>query len=130
LPVRCKESRLSGRSTLARRTTTTSENCDWGMLMASGVQVYGTDWCRVTFSVREYLMNSRIPYDYYNIERDSHADEFVLTMNDGRRRFPLIVVKERVLTSPTLNELQRVLDEYGVHPATLMRAGNSRSVRR
>jgi len=45
--------------------------------MANGIQVYGTDWCGVTFGVREYLTNSRIPYDYHNIEQDQDADEFV-----------------------------------------------------
>ena len=73
------------------------------------VHVYGTDWCRLTFSVREYLTRTRIPYDYHNIEEDQQADEFVLAMLDGRRRFPLIVVDERVLTSPTIVELQRAL---------------------
>ncbi len=86
--------------------------------MANGIQVYGTDWCGVTFGVREYLTNSRIPYDYHNIEQDQDADEFVRAMGDGRRRFPLIVLEERVLTSPTLNELQHVLDEHRVRPAT------------
>jgi len=86
--------------------------------MANGIQVYGTDWCGVTFGVREYLTNSRIPYDYHNIEQDQDADEFVRAMGDGRRRFPLIVLEERVLTSPTLNELQHVLDEHRVRPST------------
>jgi glutaredoxin len=98
--------------------------------MTNGIQVYGTDWCGLTFGVREYLTNSRIPYEYYDIERDQHADEFVVAMNDGRRRFPLIVVEERVLTSPTLNELQQVLDEYRVVPPTSKRAGTVRSGRR
>ena len=97
--------------------------------MASGIQVYGTDWCSVTFRVREYLTNSRIPYDYYDIERDAHADAFVVAMNDGRRRFLLIVVQERVLTSPTVNELQQVLAEYRVRPATSRQAGNGRTAR-
>ena len=79
--------------------------------MASEIQVYGTDWCRGTFSVREYLMNSRIAYDYYNIEQDEQARDFVMAMNDGRKRFPMIVVDERVLTSPTLNELQQTLEK-------------------
>ncbi|HWW82571.1 MAG TPA: hypothetical protein VNZ26_03155 [Vicinamibacterales bacterium] len=38
--------------------------------MASDVQVCGTDWCGVTFRVREYLTNSNIEYDYHDIERD------------------------------------------------------------
>jgi len=84
--------------------------------MASGVHVYGTDWCGLTFGVREYLTNSRIPYDYYNIEQDQHAYDFVLAMNDGRKRFPMIVVNERILTNPTISQLQRTLEESRVRP--------------
>jgi hypothetical protein len=36
--------------------------------MGNSVQVYGTDWCGWTRGVREFLMNSRIPYDYYNVD--------------------------------------------------------------
>jgi mycoredoxin len=81
------------------------------MVMAEAIQVYGTDWCGVTVGVRRYLTNARIPYDYYNIEQNRDADDFVLAMNDGRRRFPLVVVQERVLTSPTIAELRQVLSE-------------------
>jgi hypothetical protein len=90
--------------------------------MTNGIQVYGTDWCGLTFGVRECLTKSRIPSDYYNIEQDPRADEFVLAMNDGRRRFPLVVVEERVLVSPTPNEMQQVLDEYRVRPVISRRA--------
>ena len=89
--------------------------------MTNAIQVYGTDWCGLTFSVRKYLTDARIPYDYYDIERDQRADAFVLAMHDGRRRFPVIVVEERILTSPTLSELQKVLDEQRVRPSTARR---------
>jgi thioredoxin reductase (NADPH) len=85
--------------------------------MTNGIQVYGTDWCSLTFSVREHLTNSRIPYDYYDIDQDQRAEAFVLAMHDGRRRFPVIVVEERIITCPTLKELQKVLNEHQVRPA-------------
>ena len=75
------------------------------------MQVYGTDWCRLTFVVREYLTRSRVEYDYYNIDDDANAHDFVVSMNDGRRRFPMVVIEERVLTNPTLAELQKLLDD-------------------
>ena len=82
--------------------------------MASDIQVYGTDWCGLTFGVREYLTNSRLTYDYYDVDRDPRAQDFVLAMNDGRRRLPMVVVQERVITNPTVAELQRVLDEHSI----------------
>ncbi len=82
--------------------------------MENAVHVYGTDWCGVTSALRRYLTTSKIPCEYHNIEQDRLADEFVLTMNDGRRRFPLIVLEERILISPTLVELQRALNAHGI----------------
>ena len=76
--------------------------------------VYGTDWCRLTFSVREYLMNSRVDYDYFDIDRDSGADEFVRTMNDGQRRYPVVVVAEHTVTNPTPTELGNMLRDHRV----------------
>ena len=84
--------------------------------MASEIQVYGADWCGLTFGVREYLTNARVAYDYHDIDRDPEANDLALAMTDGRRRFPLVVVHERVLMNPSRAELQRVLDDYGIRP--------------
>jgi mycoredoxin len=80
--------------------------------MAADIEVYGTDWCSSTFGVREYLTQSGLRYQYFNIEQDSSAHEFVLAMNDGRRRFPMVTIEQRVITNPTLTELQRIVDAY------------------
>jgi thioredoxin reductase (NADPH) len=82
--------------------------------MTSDIEVYGTDWCGLTFGVREYLTNSHLTYEYYDVDRDARALEFVLAMNDGRRRLPMVVVQERIITTPTVTELQRVLDEHHI----------------
>ena len=84
--------------------------------MATEIQVYGTDWCGLTHAVREYLTNARLPYDYFDIERDTDAREFVVAMNDGRYRFPLVVVEEQVVLEPTVATLRRVLGEHGIRP--------------
>jgi glutaredoxin len=84
--------------------------------MANEIQVYGTDWCGLTHAVREYLTNSRLAYDYVDIDRDADAHRFVLAMNDGRLRFPLVVVEHHVVPQPTVAALQRVLGDHGIHP--------------
>lgn len=82
--------------------------------MTTAIQVYGTDWCRLTFRVREYLTNSRVDYDYFDIDRDPQADEFVRMMHDGRRRYPVVVLAEHVVTNPTLAELGKLLRDHRV----------------
>ena len=41
----------------------------------------------------------------------------MLAPTDGRRRFPVVVVGNRVLTNPTFGELQRVLDDHRIRPS-------------
>lgn len=82
----------------------------------TSIQVYGTDWCRLTFSVREHLINSRVDYDYFDIERDPLADEFVRTVNDGRQRYPVVVVEDQSVTNPTLAELDALLRDHRLEP--------------
>ena len=82
----------------------------------TSIQVYGTDWCRLTFGVREYLINSRVDYDYFDVERDPAADEFVRTANDGWQRLPMVVVEEQSVTNPTLTELDALLRDHRVEP--------------
>ena len=84
--------------------------------MTIAIQVYGTDWCRLTCVVREYLTRLRVDYDYFNIDRDATAHDFVVAMHDGRRRFPLVVSEERVLTDPTLADLEKLLDGTRARP--------------
>ena len=84
--------------------------------MTSDIHVYGTDWCSLTFAVREYLMNSRLIYTFHDIDRDPEAERFVLAINEGRRRFPVIVIGEQTVTQPTVAELQRILEEEDTRP--------------
>jgi glutaredoxin len=95
----------------ARGRETTSRTED---PMASDIQVYGTDWCGLTYGVRRYLIAGRFEYDYFNIDHDEAAEEFVLATNHGRRRFPIVVIEDRVMTNPTVAELRRVLDQHGM----------------
>jgi hypothetical protein len=37
-----------------------------GLVQTIGIEVYGTNWWRLTFVVREFLTRSRVEYDYYN----------------------------------------------------------------
>ena len=85
--------------------------------MACDIQVYGADWCGLTYEVRRYLTAGRFEYDYFNVEYDEHAEEFVLATNHGRRCFPIVVIEDRVVTRPTTSELQRVLDEHRLCPS-------------
>ena len=82
--------------------------------MASDIQVYGTDWCGLTYGVRRFLTAGRFEYDYVNIDHDHTAEAFVLATNHGRRQFPIVVIEDRVVVPPTVAELRRILDQHGM----------------
>lgn len=85
--------------------------------MAIDIHVYGATWCGVTFGLRKLLMDARLPYGYHDVDHDRAADAFVRSMNDGERRFPMVVVEESVLTNPTPATLKRAIDEHRLAPA-------------
>jgi glutaredoxin len=82
--------------------------------VTSAIQVYGTSWCRLTYRVREYLMQARLSYEFFDVDHDQKAHEFVLASAEGQRRFPLVVVEDDVMTVPTIPQLQRVLDAHEI----------------
>ena len=82
--------------------------------MASEIQVYGADWCGVTFRVREYLLKARLSYDFLDIEQDEEARQFVLATTNGRLRFPVVVIEDHIVVDPTIAELQRVLESRAI----------------
>ena len=82
--------------------------------MANEIQVYGTDWCGLTFRVREYLMKARLGYDFFDVDRDPQAHEFVLAMTGEHRRFPLVVVGDDVVAHATIPELERALNANAI----------------
>jgi mycoredoxin len=86
------------------------------------IKVYGTDWCRSTFGVREYLMNARLDYDFFDIERDPSADAFVHAAGKGARRYPVIVFSDQIVTNPSVAELGRLLRAYRVEPIPRVRS--------
>jgi glutaredoxin len=74
------------------------------------VIVYGTAWCRLTFNVRECLMRARVAYEFFDIDRNAKADEFVRKVNGGSRRYPVVVVARQTVITPMLADLRAMLD--------------------
>lgn len=78
------------------------------------IDLYGTDWCTLTGGFRAYLDRKDIPYSYHNIEKDEEAERAVRQMNGGKVKFPMVVVGDRVMKNPPLDELEQALSDAGV----------------
>jgi CPA2 family monovalent cation:H+ antiporter-2 len=80
-------------------------------------KVYGADWCALTSGFRTYLNRKGIPYDYYDVEESEAAADEVRAMNSGKLKFPMVVIGEREMKNPTLDELDAALAGVGLVPA-------------
>jgi mycoredoxin len=85
--------------------------------MTKAIKVYGTDWCRLTFGVREYLLIARIDYDFFDIDRDPAADAYVRAVGNGVRRYPVVAFPDEVVVTPTMADLVQLLRVHEAQPA-------------
>ena len=79
-------------------------------------KVYGADWCALTSGFRTYLDRKDIPHDYYDVEKDEAAADAVRAIYGGKLKFPTVVVGDREMKNPTLDELDDALASVGLLP--------------
>ena len=78
------------------------------------ITVYGADWCSMTKNTLAHLDEIKIPYKYINIDHDRQAAKWVAEQNDGREKKPTLNIDGTVLSEPTDDELDEVLEEKGL----------------
>jgi len=76
--------------------------------------LYGTDWCPKTTGFKNYFQLMGIRYDYFNVEKDPEAEQAVKDMNGGKIKFPMVVVGEKQLKNPSIQDLNIALNSYGL----------------
>jgi mycoredoxin len=76
--------------------------------------LYGTDWCPKTTGFKNYFQLMGIRYDYFNVEKDPDAEQAVKDMNGGKIKFPMVVVGEKKLKNPSIQDLNIALHAYGL----------------
>ena len=80
----------------------------------ANIKVYGADWCPTTKQTVAHLKELNVPYDYINIDRDRKAASWVASHNDGKEKKPTLDIDGEVLTSPSDEELDELLQAKGL----------------
>jgi mycoredoxin len=62
--------------------------------MAS-IRMYTTEWCGDCRNAKRYLKEKGIDFDEINIEENEEAAEFVIRVNEGKRKVPTFEVDGR-----------------------------------
>jgi mycoredoxin len=76
--------------------------------------LYGTDWCPKTTGFKNYFQLMGIGYEYFNVEKDPEAEQAVKDMNGGKIKFPMVVVGDKKLKNPSIQNLNIALNTYGL----------------
>ncbi|GAA1666104.1 mycoredoxin [Nonomuraea maheshkhaliensis] len=76
--------------------------------------VYSTTWCGPCKRLKSQLAREGISFDEIDIERDTAAAEFVMSVNNGNQVVPTVVIetpKGRVVrTNPSAREVKALLE--------------------
>jgi glutaredoxin len=78
------------------------------------IRVYGTDSCPMTKASLLYLDSQAVPYEYFDIEENAEAAEWVRAHNSGKERKPTIEIGKQILVEPSDEELERSIRSHGL----------------
>ncbi|HEX4169825.1 MAG TPA: glutaredoxin family protein [Bryobacteraceae bacterium] len=78
------------------------------------VIVYGAGWCPSTQDTIRHLKGIGVQYKYIDIDDDRKAARWVAQHNGGKEKKPTIDVGGEVLSTPSNEELDRVLAAKGI----------------
>ena len=78
------------------------------------IVMYGAEWCPDVARSRRYLELHKVHYEYHDIDKRPDLADLVITYNERagfgkKRRIPLILIGERVLSEPSDEELGAAL---------------------
>jgi mycoredoxin len=74
--------------------------------MNGRLTMYTTTWCGYCVRLKHALERAGIDFDEVNIEEDSSAEEFVVSVNDGCATVPTLVLPNgEVMTNPPVPTL-------------------------
>jgi len=78
------------------------------------VVMYGAGWCVDCVRSKRYLEQHKVPYEFLDINERPELAETVINYNERagfgpKRRIPVILVGERILSEPSDEELGAAL---------------------
>jgi thioredoxin reductase (NADPH) len=81
----------------------------------SEIKVFGTETCHDTMRSRQHLAERGIDYEFVDISQDENAERQVVQWGEGKRRIPVIEIRNngetQRITEPSNAELDQALSE-------------------
>jgi mycoredoxin len=80
------------------------------MAVEGQIKMYGTKWCPDCARAKQVLNKHKVPFAWYDIEKDEEACTYVQEVNRGYKSVPTIVFPDgSVLVEPGNAELEKKL---------------------
>lgn len=70
--------------------------------------VYGTGWCPKTNTIRNFLMQNWVDFEFRNVEEDPDAAQRVRDQYNGVLKFPVIEYDGTWYKNPGIPELREI----------------------
>ncbi len=72
-------------------------------------------WCGDCVRSKALLDRSNVDYDFFNVDEDNKANEYVVKVNAGKRSIPVIIFPDGThLTEPSDLDLKVKLQDLGL----------------
>ncbi len=79
------------------------------------IKFYGATWCRDCRLVKNYFDDTKIEYEYINIDEVEGAADEVIRINKGLQSIPtLIFPNGELLVEPKIEDLKTVLKNNNI----------------
>ncbi len=78
------------------------------------IKVYGADWCSMTKNTLAHLKALNLRFEYINIDQDREGAKWVAAQNNGREKKPTLDIDGTVISEPSNEELDKVLEKQGL----------------
>jgi mycoredoxin len=86
------------------------ETCKRAM---TSIKIYSTPWCGDCRHAKRFLKDQGIAYEEIDIEQTEGAAEYVMSINNGKRKVPTFEVDGRVFNLSPYNE-RKLREELGM----------------
>ena len=79
----------------------------------TSIKIYSTPWCGDCRHAKRFLKDQGIAYEEIDIEQTEGAAEYVMSINNGKRKVPTFEVDGRVFNLSPYNE-RKLMEELGM----------------
>ena len=75
------------------------------------VTMYGSATCGDTTRARKYLDDRQVAYEYKDVADDPSYNDYIASLNNGKRVMPTLRIDNETLINPSTEELGQAIEQ-------------------